>query len=160
PPGKTKLFQLVDQFLPVVRDYLTAHAEMYKVLHAVDQIDADGDGVAASVGLTLSVVDWVAARNNAPSNDPVDVAARDGLISPFHYLAADSILGGTLDANLEGVPDEAQPSWKGTLDWLGLQYYFRAGVTAANPLVPVLNLAPCFGSFDFGACLPPADPTF
>src|SRR5262249_51391670 len=75
-----------------------------------------------------------------------------------HYLAVDSLVHGTFDANLDGVAEESHPEWKGTLDWLGLQYYFRAGVTAANPLVPVLDLAPCFDPFDFGPRLPPLRP--
>ena len=37
-------------------------------------------------------------------------------------------MNGTFDANLDGTPDEHHPDWEGTLDWLGLQYYFRAGV--------------------------------
>ena len=40
-------------------------------------------------------------------------------------------LNGTFDTDLDGTPDEQHPEWAGTLDWLGLQYYFRAGVTGA-----------------------------
>ena len=29
-----------------------------------------------------------------------------------------------------GDAEESQPDWMGKLDWLGVQYYFRAGVTA------------------------------
>ena len=160
PPGKSTLFQLLDRFMPVLRDYLSAHAAMYDAIRATDTTDADGDGVAAAIGLTLSVVDWVPARDNVESSNPEDVAARDRLVYAFHHLAVDSIRGGTFDADLDGTPDEQHPGWRGTLDWLGAQYYFRGGVTAKGGLVPVLNLTPCFSTFDFGACLPPGDPTW
>lgn len=160
PPGKSTLFQLVDRFMPILRDYLSAHAAMYDAIRATDTTDADGDGVAAAIGLTLSVVDWEPARDNAPSSNPEDVAARDRLVYAFHHLAVDSIRNGTFDANLDGTPDEQHPEWRGTIDWLGAQYYFRGGVTGKGGLVPVLNLTPCFSAFDFGACLPPGDATW
>ena len=40
------------------------------------------------------------------------------------------VVNGTFDSDLDGMPDEPHPEWAGTLDWLGLQYYFRAGVSA------------------------------
>ena len=163
PPGKTSIFSeksLLEQFVPVVRDYVSAHAAMYKAIKAADTIDADGDGVAANVGLTLSVAKWEPARFNEVSEDPEDVTARDRVVYVYHHLLVDSLRNGTFDANLDGTPDEDQPDWKGTLDWLGVQYYFRTGVTGNNGLVPVLKVTPCFSSFDFGSCLPPTDKTF
>ena len=41
------------------------------------------------------------------------------------------MLHGSFDTDLDGVADEQHPEWAGTLDWLGLQYYFRSGVTGA-----------------------------
>jgi beta-glucosidase/6-phospho-beta-glucosidase/beta-galactosidase len=160
PPGKVTFGNLLGAFIPVVRDMLSAHAAMAKAIREADTIDADGDGVAASVGLTLSVADWVPSRANAESSDPADVAARDRLVYAFHHLAVDSLRDGTFDANLDGTPDESHPEWRDTLDWLGVQYYFRAGVTAAGGLVPVLNLTPCFGGFDLGSCIPPVDRSY
>jgi beta-glucosidase len=159
PPGKNNLSDLLGKFIPVVRDYLSAHAAMYRAIKQADTVDADGDGHAADVGLSLSVADWVPAHNNEVSKATVDVAARDSVVYVYHHLFIDSIRNGTFDRDLDGTPDEQQPDWKGTIDWLGVQYYFRAGVTG-NGLLPVLNLTPCFGTFDFGACLPPEDPTF
>ncbi|MFO0619719.1 MAG: family 1 glycosylhydrolase [Polyangiaceae bacterium] len=158
PPGKKYILSadnLLHKFVPVVRDYLLAHAAMYKALKMYDTKDADGDGVAADVGLSLSVGEWAASKNNEVSTDPVDVTARDRVVYVYHHLFVDSILNGTFDANIDGTPDESLPEVKGTIDWLGVQYYFRTGVTGTNGIVPVLNLTPCFGTFDFGACLPP-----
>ncbi len=157
PPGRFTVTSLFADFLPIVRDYLSAHAAMYDAIKAADTVDADGDGVAAAVGLTLSVADWRAAGNNLPSTDPRDVAARDKVEYVYHHLPIDSILGGTFDADLDGTGDEPHPEWRGKLDWLGLQYYFRAGVTGQSQAIRELGLSPCFGMFDFGSCLAPSD---
>jgi beta-glucosidase len=160
PPGKTYALSDFGKFMDVVRDYLTAHARMYDALKAADTIDADGDGVAASVGLSLSVADFEPAQDNLPSKDPVDIAARDRVVYVYHHLVPDSILDGTFDVDLDGTPDEQHPDWKGRLDWLGAQYYSRIGVTGNPGFFPVVNATPCFAPLDLGSCLPPADPTF
>ncbi|MEZ4402832.1 MAG: family 1 glycosylhydrolase [Kofleriaceae bacterium] len=159
PPGRNTITALFTDFVPVVRDYLSAHAAMYAAIKANDTIDADGDGVAAAVGLTLSVADWEASAGNAPSTAPADLAARDKVTYLYHYLAVDALTQGGFDPDLDGVLDEPHPTWRGTVDWLGVQYYFRAGVTAQTQAIRALGLTPCFGAFDFGACLPPEDAT-
>jgi len=160
PPGVITIND-IPQFANVLRDYISAHAAMYKAIKANDTVDADGDGVAASVGMSLSVADWEPARLHMPSTNPDDLAARDRLIYLFHFIWVDSVLNGTFDSNLDGTSDEQHPEWANTLDWLGVQYYFRAGVSADNPLIgdPV-NLAPCFNGFDSGQCLRAPDPTY
>lgn len=161
PPGRMTLFQLLTDFVPVLRDYVEAHVRMYDALKQSDTVDADGDGIAATVGFSLSVADWQAARGNAPSEHPDDIAARDRLTYLFHYAMMDALTTGMFDADLDGVSEEPQPSWAGKVDWLGIQYYFRAGVSGANPLLPApVSLTPCTTGFDFGSCLPAADPTF
>jgi beta-glucosidase len=159
PPGKMKIFDLLEEFVPVVRDYLSAHAAMYAAVKAMDTVDADADGSPADVGMTLAVVKWVATAGNAISEDPIDIAARDRITYVFHHLAIDSLTAGTFDPDLDGTADEDQPTWRDTLDWLGVQYYFRAGVSGQVALIPVLDLVPCFGEFDVGSCLVPPDPT-
>lgn len=160
PPGKAKLFQLLDQFVPVVRDAISAHAAIYRALKTADTVDADGDGVAASIGLPLSVIEWAPARDNQPSDNPDDAAAVERIEWVYHYQFPEAVRQGKFDTDLDGVLDEDHPEWAGTLDWLGVQHYFRAGVTAASAVVPVVNLAPCLPPFDFGACVPPLDATF
>lgn len=160
PPGKKYIFSLVEKFVPVVRDYVGAHVAAYDAIKAADQKDADGDGEASSVGLSMAVADWVPARHNELSTDPEDVAARDRLVLFFHYLFADALVQGGFDNDVDGTLEEDLPSFKGKLDWLGLQYYFRAGVTGLNGLIPVVKLTPCFNNFDFGACVAPLDPSY
>jgi beta-glucosidase len=161
PPGRTTIASLSTDFIPVLRDYLAAHAAMYDAIKANDTVDADGDGVAAAVGMSLSVADWEPSHNNAPSQAAADVAARDRLVYVFHYLWVDSIEKGGLDADLDGTPDEPHPEWQGKLDWLGLQYYMRAGVTSQPALLPApISLTPCFNGFDLGACLEATSQSF
>src|SRR5207302_1676101 len=101
PPGLALLSQL-PRFMAVLRDYLSAHAKMAAAVRQSDTTDADGDGVAASVGLSLAVVDWVPAHDNRPSSDPADAAARDRVAYVFHQLVVRSLLDGTFDADLDG----------------------------------------------------------
>ncbi len=158
PPGKSNLNNLVGALGPALRDYIAAHVAMYQAIKANDTIDADGDGVAAAVGLSMSVADWEPARDNTPSTNPDDVAARDKLVFLFHYLFVDAVTTGMFDSNFDGTPDESHPEWANTIDWLGLQYYFRAGVTGDRGLLD--GLTPCTSGLDLGACLPAPDPTY
>jgi beta-glucosidase len=159
PPGVVSLDP--GAFAKVLRDYIAAHAAMYTALKAADTVDADGDGRAADVGLSLSVADWVPTRNSQKSSNPDDVAARERLLYLFHYLVVDSLQSGTYDANLDGTRDEQHPEWMGTLDWLGLQYYFRAGVTADRAIITApLSLTPCISGLDVGSCLPSPQPSY
>lgn len=161
PPGKSGLLGDIEgKFLPAVRNFMAAHALMFVAMHAADTKDADGDGVAASVGFTKEVAEWVAARDNEPSEDPVDIAARDGVIWVYQHLFVEAFMKGGFDTDLDGTLDEDHPEWKGKLDWLGVQYYFRGGVTGDPGFIPFVNATPCFGSIDFGSCLPPLDPTY
>lgn len=160
PPGRFTIGSLFTDFIPIVRDFLEAHARMYDAIAAADTIDADGDGDAAAIGLTLSVADWQPAGGGRPSTDPRDTAAADKLTYVYHYMAIDAFTRGTFDADVDGTGEEPHPDWMDRLDWLGVQYYFRAGVTGQSQAIRELGLTPCFGTFDFGACLRPADPTF
>lgn len=159
PPGIASLDP--GQFAATLRDYVASHAAIYEGLETSDTVDADGDGSAADVGLSLSVADWVPTRMNQPSTNADDEAARDRIQYLFHHVFVDSITTGTFDADLDGTPDEQHPEWRGTIDWLGLQYYFRAGVSGDRPLLPApISLTPCFGGIDFGACRPSPQPSY
>lgn len=159
PPGRSLLLSDLPAFIEVVRDFIAAHAAIYEALHRCDTLDADGDGVAAEVGLTLSVGDWVPARRGRPSSHPEDVAAAARVRYIYHFLFADAVRTGMFDADLDGEGEESHPEWAETLDWLGIQYYFRAGVTARPAILPGIDATPCFAPLDQGACIPPQDPT-
>ncbi|MCB9544710.1 MAG: family 1 glycosylhydrolase [Myxococcales bacterium] len=160
PPGRGYLLPDFPRLVAAYRTYLAAHVAVYRAIKENDTFDADGDGINAEVGLTLSVVKWEASRMGMPSEAPADVAARDRVEYIYHYLYVDSLRTGSFDTDLDGQPDEQHPEWRGALDWLGVQYYFRAGVTGSPGLIPALGVTPCFGDFDFGACLPVEDETW
>lgn len=157
PPGTTYLLTDFERMVDIFRFYLRAHVAVYDAIKANDTVDADGDGVAADVGFSLSVAYWQPARDNKPSSNPDDIRATNAVWYAYHHLYPDSLINGTFDSDLDKVPDEMHPEWKGKVDWLGLQYYFRSGVTGKRKLIPVVDAAICFGGIDFGSCLPPAD---
>jgi beta-glucosidase/6-phospho-beta-glucosidase/beta-galactosidase len=159
PPGKFDIL-MVDKFAGAIKSYIGMHAAIYKAIKEADTVDADGDGVAASVGFTHGAQEWVPARGGKLSDRADDIAARDRLLWLYEYLFVESIRQGQFDANLDGKMDEPHPEWKGTLDWLGVQYYFRGGVTADPALIPGFDLTACFGGYDAGSCVAPIDPTY
>ncbi len=159
PPGRSYLLTDFEALVDIYRNYLRAHIAIYDAIKANDLIDADGDGIAADIGLSLSVIDLVPTRMGSISDNPEDIAARDRIEYIYHYLYIDSIKNGNFDKDLDGNPDEEHPDWKGKLDWLGVQYYFRTGVSATPPLIPRLNLIFCFDRFDLGSCLEREDET-
>jgi beta-glucosidase len=168
PPGRQTILteeSLLGEFLPAVRDYLRVHAAIARALKDGDVIDADGDGAPADVGLTLSVAAWQPSRFNAPSGEPEDVEAASRVEYVYHHLFVEAVRQGRFDGDLDGTLEEDMPEIAGTIDWLGVQYYFRTGVTGTaadgtpGGLIPLLEVTPCFPPFDFGACLPIEDPT-
>jgi beta-glucosidase/6-phospho-beta-glucosidase/beta-galactosidase len=161
PPGEVGITDPLGKIAPVARNYIAAHALAYDAIKDADTIDAfDDDGEAALVGIPHATAEWVPSRNNQLSDDPADLAAVDRLKWVYEYLFIDAILEGGFDPDLDGTLDEPHPEWAGKLDWLGVQYYFRGGVTAGSALIPVLELTPCFGAFDLGACVPPIDESY
>lgn len=160
PPGRASLLN-IPVFAAVVRDYISGHAAMYKAIKANDTADADGDGITSSVGFSMLTASWSPSRANKLSTNPDDLAAVDRITYLMHYLFVDSAIHGTFDTDLDGTPDEQHPEWANTLDWLGIQYYFRAGVSGDRPLLPApVALTPCIGGFDVGSCLPALDNTY
>jgi beta-glucosidase len=164
PPGRSYLGNW-PEFLNVVRAFLAAHAAIYRAIRENDTVDADGDGIAAAIGLPLSVANWVPARRGELSASPDDVAAAQRMIYVYHHLFVDSVRNGTFDADFDGTGEESHPEYRAadgspSIDWLGVQYYFRAGVTAMPAILAPVGLTPCFGPIDSGACVDPYDPTF
>jgi beta-glucosidase len=143
-----------------VQNYIAAHVAIYDAIRENDTGDADGDGVNASIGLTLSVADWTPARANLPSDNPADIAAANKVAYVYHFLVVDALRSGLFDADVDGVGETAKPDWTGKIDWLGVQYYFRAGVTGEFEIIDAIDGMFCFGTYDFGSCLPPEDPTW
>lgn len=161
PPGKQGL--LADPegvFVPATRSFIAGHAAVYHAIKAGDATDADGDGLPAVVGLTMGAIEWEPARAGEPSDHPDDLAARDRVDFAYHQLFVEAARQGAFDPGLDGELEEPHPEWEGTLDWLGVQYYLRAGVTGASAIMPLVNVTPCYNGIDFGACVPELDPSY
>lgn len=161
PPGKNHLLAApTEKFVPTARNFLRAHVAAYDALKAADLSDADGDGIAASVGFNHAVAEWVPAFENALSPRPEDHAAVEKIDWVYNRMFPSALIEGGFDPQLDGTLDEAQPTWRGKLDWLGVQYYFRTGVTSEPGIVPLIEVTPCFQDFDFGSCVPPLHESF
>ncbi len=161
PPGKLDINDITGSFMNALRNYLAAHAAMYNAIKAADTIDADGDGIAASVGFTKEAAEWVAASDGAVSTASIDAKARESILWVYQYLFVEALRQGGLNPMLTGTITEPHPEWKNTLDWLGVQYYFRAGVTGFPADIPTVDATPCYSVFGQGtACIPPLDPTY
>ncbi len=162
PPGESNLFGNLPRLTDAMRNLLAAHAVLYDAIKEHDTVDADGDGVAAQVGFSLSVAAWTPARDGLVSEDPEDIAAAQRVRYVYHQLFPTSILDGSFDADLDQQAEEDHPEWAGRLDWLGLQYYFRAGVTGKVQVLPGVDAMICLAGFEelaAGACLELEDPT-
>lgn len=168
PPGRGGVFDLLDAdavqaLIDTVERYAAAHVALYDAIKANDTVDADGDGVAAHVGYVLNVVDWVPSRNGEISDGPADIMAADNLRYLYHQLFTDAFVHGQWDRNLDRTIEgsEERPDWAGKIDFLGVQYYFRAGVTDLGPLnIPNINGFPCFAGLPITeACVKAEDPS-
>jgi beta-glucosidase/6-phospho-beta-glucosidase/beta-galactosidase len=156
PPGKQYALNasdLLNQFVPVLRDYISAYVAMYDAVKAADTIDADEDGVAASVGMSLSTEEWVASRANKLSTNPEDIAAQGRIEYLLNHLWVDSIPGGTFDPTLSGKPTESQ-HLEGK-DRLARRAVLRPlGRHRVPRPFPVVDLTPCLAPINLGSCVP------
>lgn len=170
PPGRTYLLDAIlkpgavgeasfEELVKLFRNYLRAHVVIYDAIKAADTTAATEGAEPANVGLTLNVAEWQASRKGKWSDNQDDIDAANRMKYLYHFLFMDALTHGTFDPELSGNGSEAQPDWKGKIDWLGLQYYFRTGVTGAITLIPRLNLMMCFPPYNFGSCVRPEDRT-
>lgn len=160
PPGKANLTPgTVPTLARALRNYISAHVAMYDAVKRHDRVDANHEGVAASVGLTNSSHVFVPVRDGKVSTNPEDVAAIERYKWLFDDIFVESIWQGGFDSDIDGVLDEWHPEWRGRLDWLGVQFYSRTGVGAPGTTgmtVPVVNADLCTGP----PCMPLVDGTY
>ncbi len=159
PPGRSLYIANFPSFMDAMRNYVRGHVAIYDAIKKADTIDADNDGVAAAVGYTVHCSAWVPTYQNEISDHPDDLAAVARVDHAYHNLFTDAIIDGVFDSKLDWEYDESHPEWAGKLDWLGVQYYSRVGVTGRPGIFPALDATACFGSFDLGSCVEPVDET-
>lgn len=119
PPGKLD-FPLS---LRVLANLMKAHAEAYHIIKDHDDVDADGDGSPAEVGIAHLVVPF------EPYNpwNPIEatIATAISTFSNAFWFVADRT--GIIDLRLPFGPEivEEFPLFQGTLDFIGINYYSR-----------------------------------
>ncbi len=132
--------------LEVVLNLVSAHVAAYDAIKAWDTIDADGDGVAASVGLVQNLIAW------HPQNpdSPLDVRGAEHADYLYNRVFLNATLHGDVDANANGTIDagEHHPELVGKADFVGVNYYFRATVqglpVSITPVIPLFDFVPTF----------------
>jgi beta-glucosidase/6-phospho-beta-glucosidase/beta-galactosidase len=107
-----------------------AHAKAYDAIKARDDADADGDGVAAQVGLAQHIRRFIPHTGSAA--DAEAVTQLDYLGNALHLDAAatgdaDWNADGRLDGPAEG---RGRVDLKNRLDFVGINYYSRSRVIA------------------------------
>ncbi len=121
PPA---LFLHFKEFKIVMAAMIEAHARMVDAIRANDTVDADGDGVAAQVGV-------VYAMSPAAPKDPASKLDREAAANLFYlwnmvFLNATAL--GQFDANIDGHP-VYRADLAGRMDFIGLNYYTRIVVS-------------------------------
>jgi len=118
PPG------LKDQRLCVqgLARLLRAHGRMVEALREHDTVDADGDGFSTRIGLAHHVRVFQPATRH-----PFDRLAAGLTDQLFNQAIVDALVHGRITLAIPGIVDidEPAPNLKGSLDWLGLNYYGR-----------------------------------
>lgn len=131
PPGVSLAFDAVKTSAAAM---IEAHARMYDAVKAADDVDADGDGSPAQVGLVFAV---------APSHplDPgseLDRQAAQNVTYLYNWAFLDAVVLGEFDEDLDGVA-EHRADLAGRMDFLGMNYYAVSRVEGTE--------YPVFGEF-------------
>jgi beta-glucosidase len=111
----------------VLAQLLQAHGLAVEALRAHDRIDADGDGKATRIGLAHNVIVFDPA-----SRGPLDTLVARISDRFYNLTVPDALSTGRIHIALpmEVTLDEEAPRLKGSLDWLGINYYTRHVVRA------------------------------
>jgi beta-glucosidase len=106
---------------------LRAHGRMAELIREYDLTDADGDGFASRIGLAHHVRIFQPA-----SRHPLDRIVAGFMDQFFNQAIIDAPKNGRIVLSIPGVVDidEEAPNLKGSLDWLGINYYGRDHVRA------------------------------
>ncbi|MHB8418024.1 MAG: family 1 glycosylhydrolase [Myxococcales bacterium] len=116
PPGK--LLDIPDA-TNAWKNLMYLNARTYQHVHQDDTVDADGDGIAA----------WVGMENLAIDIEPLDPGNPDDVAAAKHvdYIAnqdfINAVTKGDIDLAMKGRPQSNDPTLANTLDFIGLNYY-------------------------------------
>jgi beta-glucosidase/6-phospho-beta-glucosidase/beta-galactosidase len=102
------------------RAMVEAHARVYDAVKAADTVDADGDGVAARVGIVYNLQ---AVSPDDPTNKQ-DVTGAGNLAYLENQMFLDGAAKGLFDANLDGAQVQRDDLAR-RMDFIGVNYYAR-----------------------------------
>lgn len=129
PPGVQFRIQ---EALDVLFNQVHGHAAMVDGLRSTDLVDADNDGSPTFIGTVVNLAAFYAV-------DPDVEGAADAVrhASWLHNeLFLEGVATGRLDTNIDGVLPDPDPALTNRLDWVGVNYYTRLGVTPLGfPLI-------------------------
>jgi len=109
--------------IAVIANLLEAHGRAYRILHAEDTRDADGDGRPAVVGFAKSWLQLEPLRTWFP----LDVLRAHVENSAFNQAVARAPVTGEIRLGIPGARPVKRrvPELEGSLDYFGLNYYTR-----------------------------------
>ncbi|HRI63614.1 MAG TPA: family 1 glycosylhydrolase [Polyangium sp.] len=101
---------------------LRAHGRMAEIIREYDTVDADGDGFATRIGLAHHVRIFQPA-----SRRPFDRIIAGFMDRFFNQAIIDAPVQGRITLSIPGAVDidVEVPNLKGSMDWLGINYYGR-----------------------------------
>jgi beta-glucosidase len=129
PPGRTD----VGLTARVLEHVMLAHARAYHIVHRLDEHDADGDGVPCQVSIAKSVVPFRPLHTWSPT----DMAAARAAHASYNACPLDACVDGRFRFGVPGVGRRVSRHRElaGTLDYVGLNHYFRQ-LVCLNPRTP------------------------
>ena len=118
--------------LAVIAHLLEAHGRAYRILHAEDTRDADGDGRAAVVGFAKA---WVTLEPRRPWS-PLDRLRAHFENRVFNHAVARAATTGEIRLSIPGARPVRRhvPELVRSLDFLGINHYTRWMVDALGPV--------------------------
>ncbi|MCO4744784.1 MAG: glycoside hydrolase family 1 protein [Proteobacteria bacterium] len=141
PPG---LSMNAPAVIASLQHQIEGHAAMYDAVHAEDDVDVDGDGENAAVGIVLNMVDI----RPDDADDPEDVEGVEHADHIYHRLFLDGVTAGSWDDDLDGTFDRERPELADRLDWLGINYYNELVIKGLSfailDEIPAFDLVPEF----------------
>ncbi len=116
--------------LAVMANLLEAHGRAYRILHAEDARDADGDGRAALVGYAKAWLPLEPLR----AWFPLDVVRAHLENAVFNHAVARAAVTGDIHLAIPGARGVKRhvPELEGSLDYFGLNYYTRWKVNSLS----------------------------
>ena len=124
---------------------IEAHARMYDAVKANDTVDADGDGVAAEVGMVYPMAPF---RPKNPQNAN-DVRAAENTFYLWNLAFLNAVIKGELDANLD-KQIVVRADLQNRMDFLGINYYGSVTIEGFDgPVFPELSPLSTFNPLTF-----------